>query len=442
MHIKKRTFVKAISFTVAVFLVFVIRNFQLMHQSKMSKTALENNYHRAIEELSLSADNITTTLSKGIYSSTPEMLQKLSVKLWNDSSNAKVALAQLPCEKLQLENTYKFLSQVGNYALAISKKVENGQELTDEEYRNLQALYEYSKDFSERMWELEALAQDKRFSVSEIDAPAQSDTPRITDGFKEFEEGFSDYPALIYDGPFSDHILEKEPLMTKNQDEVSKSYAKKRASQVAGVNEEALKNGYGEEGKMPSFVFEGDGVSVCITKNGGFISYMLKSREVLQTSISTSKAQNCAVDYLLNLGIKDMKITYYECVGNVMTINFASKQDEVLCYTDLIKVSVALDNGEILGFDGRGYIVNHTLRKFPEVKVPEKNAVASLSPLLTKKSSQLALIPTESGGEVLCHEFKCTSVDGNTVLVYVNVQNGVEENILILHESADGVLAI
>ncbi len=437
MKLKKRSLVRIISFVTAIILVLIIRNIQLMCYEKKSKNALNTSYRRAVEDLSACADNITNTLSKEIYCGTPQMLQKLSIRLWNESNNAKIALSQLPIEEVQLENTYKFLSQVGNYALSISKKSENGQSLTDEEYKNLQSLYDYSKKFSQSMWEME----NAQNLGENTDFPNFEDL-EISDGFKEMEEGFQDYPSLIYDGPFSDHILEKEPVMTKNQDEVTENYAKKRASQVSKINENQLETTDGEAGKMPSYVFKSDGVTVAITKNGGFISYMLKNRSVETTSISTDKAQNNAVDYLLNLGIDNMKVTYYECYKNVMTINFASKQGDVLCYTDLIKVSVALDNGEILGFDGRGYIVNHYLRDFPEITVSEKNAKSKLSPLLTVKKSQLALIPTDSKGEVLCHEFLCTSTDGNEILVYIGVESGVEEDILILFKSENGVLTI
>lgn len=442
MSVSKRTLIRIVSFTVAFALVLIIRNFQLMWENADAKNALENNYHRAIEDLSMSADNITNTLSKGIYCGTPQMMQKLSVKLWNDASNAKIALAQLPMEELQLQNTYKFLSQVGNYALSVSKKAEQGEKLTTEEYNNLKTLYDYSKDFSRSMWALENLTESGQLVVTQLNGEYDGEVPDITDGFKEFEEGFENYPALIYDGPFSDHILEKTPLMLEGQSEISEENARKLASKACNVNENQLQSGEPESGKMPSYVFDADGVSVAVTKRGGFLSYMIKSREVASTSISTSKALNNAVDYLISLGISGMKVTYYETYNNVMTINFASKQDDVLCYTDLIKVSVALDNGEILGFDARGYIVNHTLRDFPDERISQKQAKSLVSPLLTIKETQLALIPTNSQGEVLCYEFLCESADGNKILVYIGVESGEEEDILILYQTENGVLTM
>lgn len=47
----------------------------------------------------------------------------------------------------------------------------------------------------------------------------------------------------------------------------------------------------------------------------------------------------------------DMKETYYFTSDGICTINFAYTQSGVTCYTDLIKVGVALDDGSIVLFD-------------------------------------------------------------------------------------------
>ena len=97
-------------------------------------------------------------------------------------------------------------------------------------------------------------------------------------------------------------------------------------------------------------------------------------------------------------------MTYYETVYNTLTINFAGVQNGVTLYTDLIKVSVALDNGEILGLDARGYITNHTKRTFNESLVSIEEAQKNLSPLLEGKGGSEALVPTEGPKEALCYD--------------------------------------
>ena len=51
-----------------------------------------------------------------------------------------------------------------------------------------------------------------------------------------------------------------------------------------------------------------------------------------------------------------MKRTYYLKEEGVMTINYAYVQNDVTMYPDLIKLKVALDNGDILGIETQGYL--------------------------------------------------------------------------------------
>lgn len=135
-----------------------------------------------------------------------------------------------------------------------------------------------------------------------------------------------------------------------------------------------------------------------------------------------------------------MAESYHINQGNVLTINFAPREHGVLCYPDLVKVSVALDTGSIMGFECHGWIMNHRERELSSAAVGEQAAAAVVSPDLSILSHQLALIPTGGEYEVLCHEFKCSTADGAHVIVYVNAATGNEEKILLLLEDETGTL--
>ncbi|MFZ2537342.1 MAG: PepSY1/2 domain-containing protein, partial [Oscillospiraceae bacterium] len=188
--------------------------------------------------------------------------------------------------------------------------------------------------------------------------------------------------------------------------------------------------------------FSSDGVDLSITKKGGLLSYMLKSRPVTEQKISIEVALDKARQYMDTLKIGDLQATYYEISNNVLTINYAYTQDGILVYTDLIKVSVAMDNGEITGFDARGFITNNHHRDIKTPKMSESIAKFSVSEQLTIKNTKLCIIPSSGLNEVLCYEFKCKSADDKDVLVYVNANTGAEEQILILLISENGQLTI
>ena len=52
-----------------------------------------------------------------------------------------------------------------------------------------------------------------------------------------------------------------------------------------------------------------------------------------------------------------------------MSINFAYEKDHTTYYPDLIKVSVSLENGEIISFHQRGYLANHRERTTKPLKL-------------------------------------------------------------------------
>ena len=113
-----------------------------------------------------------------------------------------------------------------------------------------------------------------------------------------------------------------------------------------------------------------------------------------------------------------------------------------MCYTDLIKVGVALDNGQIVEFDARGYLTNHTARELGKPKISEEAARKAVSPSLKIEQTGLALIPTAGLHEVYCYEFLCTGKNGEKLLVYIGADTGVEEQILLLLITENGTLTM
>ena len=122
--------------------------------------------------------------------------------------------------------------------------------------------------------------------------------------------------------------------------------------------------------------------------------------------------------YLERMGLQNLRATYYETIDGVCTINYAAM------------------NGD----DARGYINNHYDRAITPPALTAEQAQASVNPDLAVLSNRLALIPTSGKGEVLTYEFLTTAPDGEKLLIYVNAQNGAEEQILLLLETPYGTL--
>ena len=136
-----------------------------------------------------------------------------------------------------------------------------------------------------------------------------------------------------------------------------------------------------------------------------------------------------------------MAETYFQTQENIITINYVYEQNGIVVYPDLIKVKIALDDGEILGVESTGYLNSHTTRTDTIPTISKEQAKAKLNPKLDIQSEKLAIIPTEWKTEILCYEFK-GKVDETEFLVYINAKNGREENILVIIETPGGILTM
>jgi germination protein YpeB len=441
-----RKIIRLWSFAIAAVMVLGASSAWHYKQAQDYRTQLENTYLRSLQELSSYMTSIVNTLNKGVYAGTPLQVATLSAKLWRDSGAAKVALCSLPASEVNLDNTYRFLSQVGDYAMTLSQKVSSGDNLSEEDYAHLDSLLEYAYQLNTVLSNTQDAVQKGELSLMPAQIPAT-----LTMGYEQSASGgalleeaskIDDYGQLIYDGPFSDHILQIEPRLTKGAAEITEEQARQKAAEASGLQPGQLTLTGIEESTMPCFCFEGGTASVAVTKYGGLLSYLVDSRAVGERKLTPDDAVKIGLDYLAKLGVGSLGATYYEVSSNICTVNFAHMQGDVVCYTDLIKVGVALDGGAVVFYDGRGYIVNHQERSLPSPALSSVQASQSLASGLTVESVQLSLIPSTGMEESFCYEFKARGRKGEQLLVYVNAMTGAEEQLLILIDTGDGTLTV
>ncbi len=443
----RRSLIRVISFTAAVIVALSAAAISGYAAAYQNRTTMEYSYQRALSELNEYVNNITIALDKGKYANTSKQLQSLSSKLWRETGSAKSALSQLPVSGEEMTATYKFLSQLGSFCVTLSNRVAEGGTITEEEAALFRQLTQYANEVSDHLAVMESQVENGTLELGEVQAAMKTtgdaqveQISGLDDGFRELEEGFEDYPTLIFDGPFSDHVQQQEPKYLAGMEGISMESALVRAETLVGVTGLSYAGETG--GNLPCHRFEKDSLTVSITKTGGTLDYFLNSREIGEATLTPGQAQSLAHDALASYIEGDFKPSYYSINGGVLTANFAAVQDGVTLYPDLVKIGVAMDNGEIVSYDGRGYLMNHTERSLPAPALDHEKAREAVSPRLSIESESTAVIPHNGLSEKLCYEFACTGEDGEHVLVYINVQTGMEEEILILLEDEGGTLVM
>lgn len=437
-----------------ILIIAVIALVVLLNKQKKEYTIMaENQYNLAFYELVDYMDDVENYLAKSIISSSAENGAKTLMHVWREANLAQVYLAQLPISSNELSNTSKFLNQVSEYSYSLGTKCINKKDITEEEMNNLEELYNYSKDLKSTLNQLLNDMGNNSISWKELTKDANTAFAQQVDNlsatsFSNLDENFGEYEGLIYDGAYSEHIenAEKKGLVG---DEISEEEAKKIAKEFVSEDriEEINSNGLIENGNIVVYEFaikikDGDDnnpLNIAISKIGGHIVLMNYNRQVVEEKISQEEANKIGQDFLSARGIENMKATYYLKQGGAVTVNYAYEQGGVVIYPDLIKVKIALDNGEILGMETTGYLNNHEVRNIPQVKISEQEARKKLNKNLEITSSGLAIIPTEWRTEIFCYEFK-GKVNDTDFLVYINAETGAEENILVIIDTPNGIL--
>lgn len=438
---------------ITIFLVIILALVAvLINRQRVAKQASENSYNAAFYELVDYVQNVETYLAKSLISSTPEHGAETLTNVWREANLAQAYLSQLPIESQELENSEKFLNQVSDYSYSLSRKNIYNESLTDEDLKNLKDLHSYSVELENTLNQLSDDINSGRIKWNELEnkgnsAFAQQVSTESLEGFSSLEENFHEYSGLIYDGAFSEHLTNAEKKGLTGED-IDEETAKQKVIDFIGNDNinEMQSLGYSENATIPEYTFSvrthaEDNVSISISKKGGHVVYMNSNRDVNTEIISQEEANERGKQFLNNHGFTNMKETYYLKQDGIVTINYAYTQNNVVIYPDLIKVKVALDNGEILGIETTGYLNNHTQRDVSKVRISKEEAKRTLNDELNIKSEGLAIIPTEFQTEILCYEFKGT-IDDTEFLIYVNAENGREEDILIITNTPNGTLTM
>lgn len=438
------------SIIVGLLIVVAILGFILYKKQREYRQASENSYNAAFFELVDYVQNVETYLAKSLISSTPEHGAETLTNLWREANLAQAYLSRLPIESQELENTEKFLNQVSDYSYSLSRKNIYNESLSDEDFNNLKELHTYSQELENTLNQLSDDLNTGRFSWGELTekgtvAFAQQVDNISKESFSNLEENFHEYSGLIYDGAFSEHLTNAEPKGLTG-DDIDEDQAKEIAENFIGIeNIKEISNlGYFENATISNYGFSikknnDETVNISISKKGGHVISMNANRDVNTESITQEQADEKGKQYLESKGFSNMKETYYLKQDGIVTINYAYNQENVVMYPDLIKVKVALDNGEILGLESTGYLNNHQKRDISNVKITKEEAKKNLNKNLEITSEGMAVIPTEWKTEILCYEFK-GKVDEREFLVYINAENGKEEDVLVITNTPNGTL--
>ncbi len=439
---------------IAVLLATTIFGAYQYNMAMRLRQQLNNAYNKAFHELVGYIQNVEVMLMKARMTSSPELTAATLSDVWRESFCAASNLGQLPISVGVLSNTEKFLTQVADLSKSMVKQSTNGNSIDDEQMKTLANLHSFSVNLEKGLLDMQQDLSNGNLKWENVAGEEQEEMKEISEDmpktFTGINDQFEEMPTLIYDGPYSEHMQNRKALglsgnkVTENQaiEKLNKFMGDGNVRNITKLadNNNGIINTYNFKaelaGKEKDSVIEAD-VSVI----GGNVVWYLYNRETGDKTIDIDKAMELSAKFLKERNYSNMKQSYYMQNDGIATINYAYTENNITYYPDLIKVKVALDNGEIVGFEANGYLMNHTERNFGTPKLTEAQARQKVVRGENIKSSGLAVIPTNYGTEILCYEFT-GKVEDKDFLVYINANTGAEEEVLIIINSEEGILTM
>ncbi len=440
---------------VSIFMIFAaitIFAVEMSNNFKRQKQLAQDGYNKAMYQMVGYVNNVETELAKLQITNTTKITSTTLANIWKQASLAKENLESLPSTQNDMSNASKYLTQLSDYSYYLLKKVVQNEKISDDEYAKISKLYESSRKLDDVMSSIYNDLNDGRIKWDELEKISDeklenSEVTTTVSNISNISKTFQEYEGLIYDGAFSDHILTQNPKYLSDNI-VSKEEAKNNITQIFGSdNIEYISDGEESNGRIDLYDFQlklknSDVVrDISMTKNDGKLYLMIGDRKVEEEKISMEEASDIGIEFLRKIGIENVKQTYYLKTENFAIINFAAFENNVTIYPDLVKVKVALDNGEVSSVECQGYVFNHEKRSDIKPSISIDEARKQINKNIKILSEGIAIIPTESKNEILTYEFK-GKIDEREFLIYINAKTGQEERILLILYTEGGILTM
>ena len=422
---------------------------------KEYETLKKNKYNMAFFEVVDYMENVESYLAKSLITKEAAASSENLILVWREANLAGSYLSQIPVSTEGLSKTQKFLNQASEYSYSLFRKNVKGENLTDKDLNKLNELHDYSMEVKNTLNQLSEDINAEKLNWDDLDFNVSTmfakETDNVSkDGFDTIEQNFEQYDGLIYDGAYSEHIINDAKKGLTGED-IDEGMAKQIAENfIENKNISRIwSNGLSKNGNIECYSFniklndeDNSNMEIAISKKGGHIVFTNYNRKIGEEKITDEEADNFAKKFLESKDYKNLEKTYYTKEAGIMTINYAAIQDNVIIYPDLIKVKVALDNGDILGIETKGYLNNHEKRNLNKSNIISKEkAKENVNKNIKIENERLAVIPTEFKTEIFCWELK-GKVNDRDFLIYVNVKTGKIENILVITDTGNGILAM
>lgn len=410
-------------------------------RAERAEAALDEIYRSAMYETSEEMQALSLSLEKVLVSADPGQGTQLLSQISRTAEDVRRNLTFLPLSHEAMAPTLTFANQLSDYAYALLPGLTRDGALPDDDVRQLrQHLALCTQLFTQLLLARQGMESSPSAWTGSFRAAAEP-ASRPLESLADKDHGMN-YPALIYDGAFSDarHLGRARGLP---EETVTEADALEAARAFVGAERVVdVRSAPSTTGVVPAWgvtvVTPDVQLNLDITVQGGKVLWMMPESASFPTVQSTAACRDAAAAFLRARGFGDMEATHQQAYDGLCVINFAAVQEGVLLYPDLVKVQVRMDTAEVVGLEANNYWMNHVERTLAAPALTPEEARARLSDAVEPHASRLCVIPWHDT-ERLCYEFSVTHGDGQ-YLIYLDAATGEEVQILKLIPLEQGTL--
>ncbi len=372
---------------------------------------LENSMKASLQEAVSDMRTLENDLSKLMISTDERSVNQLLSAVALKSAACGQALSQLPIVATGVQNTLKFTNQLSSYCVTVL----NGEKIPNNFDKQIADFFDTCQKVNTELHKVESDVMTRKISLLTVNN-GETESEGL---FGSIDNKILEYPSVIFDGPFSDGQERNTPKEQKQEitDAQAIEYVKKLGFDCEFKGE--------MNGVVPVYTFESDKMNLQVTKNGGLLLMAISDRYIAEAKLSEEEAEQKALSFVEGLQLGEVKNVWQEFYGNYAIFNFAPVEDGAVIYPDIFKIKIALDNGDIIAFEGKNYVMNNRKRTMEQPALTVEEAEKKLKEGFLIETSRLCAISVNER-EHLCYEFfgKFNDLD---FAVYISAADGLEK---------------
>ena len=397
-------------------------------------TQLESVYQKNYYELVDNVNNADMEMSKLLNATNSTYQKKMLTEINSATKNMQNNIALLPLTGEDVLESVRFVNQLSGYTTVLEEKLANGESLTEEELSTLQELHKALIGMKDNLNRI-SMDMRKGYSILVASNEMEGELNAFTINFNQIKANDVDYPTMIYDGPFSDSIVNKKVVgLTGSEvtEEEAGEILNKVFKDITSYSYTGQTNGRFQTYNFDIETSDEQDLFAQVTMKGGRLLTVSGQNVSDVKNVDMTTGEKIALEFAKNNGIENAEVVWSEELNNQAYFNIAPKESGVILYPDLVKVKVDLEYGNVIGYDAISYYTNHTTRSLGS----KSDINPSIPSGFTVKLVRLVLAPLDYNREVLCYEYQCEK-EGITYYFYFNAKTGEEENILKVVETTD-----